>query len=351
MQSGYSQGWRLGACERIRQTLEQIHAPIPVREARVLYVPQLFEAIDWGVEAALRKHVRHVAVTRPEQVLEAADSFRPDLVLVLNGLHDFPQEHLGNIDELRRRGVKTAVWFADDPYLTDDTSRHAVHYDYVFTNELACLPLYQSIGCRQAHYLPLAVHTDLFRPIRPAPVYAYDICFIGMGFFNRIRLFDELAPFLQDKKVIIAGFNWHRLSRYAQMARFIQDRWIPVPETVHYYNGAKIVINLHRTIEPGIDNRNSGQWPAVSVNPRTFEMSACGAFQLTDVRSDLATHYAIGSEMAVYRNAGELMQLIDHYLKHEHERNVMAARGYRRTIRSHSFTERIGRLLDLADIR
>lgn len=347
MRDGYLQGWRLGACERVRQIITATQKQTAPLNARILYVPQFFEAIDWGVEAALRLRVQHVAVAAPQQMMEAVDSFQPDLVLVLNGLHFFPEDHLSNIDRLRQRGIRCAVWFADDPYLTDDSSRHAPHYDYVFTNEQACVPLYESLGVPHVHHLPLAVHPELFRPLRTNAEYAYDICFIGMGFQNRIRIFDEIAPYLQDKKVIMAGFNWQRLTRYPLLARFIQNRWIPVPETVHYYNGAKVVINMHRTVHPGMDNHNSGMWPAVSVNPRTFEISGSGAFQLSDVRDELQSLYAIGSEIEAYRDANELMQKIDHYLRHEEERNRVAVRGYRRTIRDHTFVERIGRLLAL----
>ncbi|WP_255570500.1 glycosyltransferase [Cohnella sp. CFH 77786] len=347
--AGWLEGWRLGACERIRQEIGT--EPIQKRNARVLYVPQKFEAIDCGVEEALRQLVSHVSVTAPEEMVETARSFKPDLVLVLNGLHIFPPDHPDHVDTVRRMGIPTAVWYADDPYLSDYTSRQAPHYDHVFTLEKACLPHYRSLGCRNVHYLPLAAHFDLYRPLRVKPQYRYDICFIGMGFRNRIRLIDEIAPYLMDKKVFIAGYNWHRLKHYSKLSPFIRNQWIDVPETVHFYNGAKIVINLHRADGAGPDNRNSRNWPGVSVNPRTFEIAACGAFQLTDYRDELPSHYAIGSEIAVYRNAEELVRQIEHYLTHDEERLQTAVRGYRRTVREHSFAGRISRLLDEMGIR
>jgi spore maturation protein CgeB len=348
--SGWQQGWRLGACQRILQ-----HIPLKkerIRDANILYVPQGFEAIDWGVAAALQRVVGNVRIVHSQsEMLRAAESFKPDAVLVMNGLHVFPPDHLEQVDAIRRMGIRTAIWFADDPYLSDETAQIAQHYDYVFTHERACVPLYASLGCKQVHHLPLAAHMELFRPMQVARGYWHDICFIGMGFRNRIRLFDEIAPYLQDKKVMIAGYNWKRLKRYPIMRRFIHHGWTQVPETVRYYNGAKIVINMHRTNEPGLDNRNSRNWPGESINPRTFEMAACGTLQLTDLRPELKEFYSIGSEIAVFANAQQLIRQIDYYLKHDQERLRMAARGYSRTLRDHSFSNRIEKLLDILDIR
>ncbi|AZS17113.1 hypothetical protein EI981_23465 [Paenibacillus lutimineralis] len=49
--------------------------------------------------------------------------------------------------------------------------------------------------------VPLAyIYTDLGNPFR--------------AFWNRVELFDLLAQFLQDKKVIIAGGHWDRLKHH-----------------------------------------------------------------------------------------------------------------------------------------
>ncbi|XID95702.1 glycosyltransferase [Paenibacillaceae bacterium WGS1546] len=340
---GWLDGWRLGACSGI-----DLGTPTPVpppREARILYVPQGFDAIDEGVIAALRNETAELRVSPAAEMRAQAELYRPDAVLVMNGLHVFPPDHLEQIDAIRRAGIPTAIWFVDDPYVTDVTVQVAPHYDYVFTHERSCVPLYQSCGCTHVYHLPLASHPGLFQPMAVPPPYRTDICFIGMAFWNRVELFDEIAPYLLDKKVLIGGKLWERMKHYPRLSKFVHDGWIPVPETAKYYNGAKIVINLHRTTEAGKDNLNGMNWPAESVNPRTFEMSACGTLQLTDLRQELPEHYEVGSEIAVFRDANDLVRQLEYYLTHEEERLWVAARGYRRTRRDHSFEDRIRRLL------
>ncbi|MFC5405504.1 CgeB family protein [Cohnella soli] len=340
--SGWSDGWRVGASKGIEAALQP---PSPTRRpARVLYVPQGFEAIDQGVIAALRNVAAEVHVSPAAEMVSQAERLRPDLVLVMNGLHVFPADHLEQIDGIRRLAIRTAIWFVDDPYVTDHTVRIAPRYDYVFTHERSCVQLYRSSGCSQVHHLPLAAHTETFMPMYVPQQYRNDICFIGMAFWNRVALFDEIAPYLQDKKVMIGGKLWERMDNYASIKRFVHDGWIEVPETVKYYNGAKIVINIHRTPEAGKDNLNSMNWHAESINPRTFEMASCGTLQLTDMRNELPEYYKVGSEIAVFHNAQSLIEQLDYYLTNEEERLRMAMRGFKRTKKDHTFEERLGRL-------
>jgi spore maturation protein CgeB len=150
--------------------------------------------------------------------------------------------------------------------------------------------------------------------------------------------------------VLIGGKLWERMTNYSLVSHFVNDGWIEVPETAKYYNGAKIVINLHRTTEAGKDNLNGINWQAESINPRTFEMAACASLQLTDVRQELPEYYDIGSEIAVFRDANDLVKQLEHYLSRDEERQWVAARGYRRTRRDHTFNNRIRRLLQTAGL-
>jgi len=345
---GWLDGWRLGACQGIDSAVR--HEAYPRSRARILYVPQGFEAIDRGVIEALQQEVAELRVAPASEMKLHAETFRPDAVLVMNGLHVFPEDHLEQIDAIRAMGIPALIWFVDDPYVTDVTVKVAPRYDIVFTHERSCLPLYHAHGCAKVYHLPLASHADWFRPMHVAPEYRSDICFIGMAFWNRVELFDEIAPYLEDKKVLIGGKLWDRMNNYPKLSRFVKDGWIEVPETVKYYNGAKIVINLHRTTEAGKDNLNGIGWHAESINPRTFEMAGCGVLQLTDLRQELPEHYEIGSEIGVFQDGQDLIRQLEHYLTHDEERQWVAAKGYRRTRKDHTFNDRIRRLLAAAGL-
>ena len=340
---GYQEGYRLGLCEAVKR----LNSPEvgACRPFKLMYVPQGFEAIDTGVTEALRLLVSELIICSPETMLEVAARESPGAVLVMNGLHVFPENHLDQIAEIRKLGIPTAIWFVDDPYFTEYTSVICLHYDHVFTHELGCVEFYRSLGATSVHYLPLCVNPQMFYPRRTGPQHQYDVVFIGNAFRNRTELFDELAPFLRGKKVLIAGGFWERLNTFEELSPFIKSGFIPPEETANYYSGAKLVINIHRPWEGGQDNRNTFQLPSRSINPRTYEISACGTMQLTDIREDLGSHYRPGHDLETFGSADELKHKIDYYLKHEKERRQYALRGLQATLRHHTFTARLPYLL------
>ncbi|WP_068620042.1 CgeB family protein [Paenibacillus tuaregi] len=340
---GYWEGYRFGGCQAVLGRIPV--QPPDLFNLRVLYVPQGFDAIDQSIIAALKESAAELEVSLPGGMLEKAVSMQPDLVLVMNGLHVFPPEHTQHVDQIRARGIKVAVWFVDDPYFSDDTALLAPHYDEVFTHELTGVQLYRELGCTRVHYLPLAAGPELYLPQQVGEQYQYDICFIGNAFWNRAALFDEMASFLQGKKVFIAGGFWERLHEGQKLSSFIRSGWIAPEETARYYNGAKIVINLHRPTEPGQDNRNSRGLAGSSINPRTYEISACGTLQITDVREDLTDYYRPGYDIETFSSTAELQEKIAYYLGNEQERAAVAWRSLLTTRKYHTYRDRISRLL------
>lgn len=341
--TGYQKGYRLGCCKTIRRLVLQ--DPLVYHDCKVLFIPQGLEAIDTGVIEGFRGLIRELIIGNAQEMQEIAQAYQPDLVLVMNGLHVFPDNHLDQINAIRAMGIKTAIWFADDPYYTDYTVKIAPSYDYVFTHEISCVSLYQSKGCQQVHYLPLAVRNTLYRPLEVSTKYMNDICFVGNAFPNRIEFFNSLVPYLANKKVMIVGAQWDRLKQYSLLAKQIHLEWIPIEETIKYYNGAKIVVNLHRGVQDRTYNRNSEGISGCSTNTRTFEINSCGVFQLTDVRDDLQSLYLAGVEIETYGSPLEFVHKADYYLSRDKERSQIAYRGFKRTLKDHTFRQRIHQLL------
>lgn len=345
---GYRAGWlegrRIGACGIISR-LTGFEAPL--MDVRVFYVRTglwSYEPLDTGIIDALRLLVREVFVLVPtDDAVALAKRHRPDLVLSLNSVECFG---LGQVDALREMGILTAAWFTDDPYYFDVTKHIAPRYDYVFTLEESCVPLYRELGCPYAFHMPLGANTALYAPKRRDASPGPDIVFIGSAFRGRIDFFDRIASYLRGKSVFIAGYWWERMSSYSMLKGKIRsDYWAPPHETAALYNKAKIVINLHRAIDDET-NRNTGLVPAFSVNPRSFEIGACAAFQLTDMRQGTSSYFTPGQEIATYGSPEELIGKAEHYLRHEEERNAIALQGYRRAMAEHTYPRRVRQLLE-----
>lgn len=348
--AGYRMGWSYG--QRLGRNESIVRSRVPlvttVRDLSVLCVTSgmglPFSPIDMAVEEALREQVRefHVCSPKDDLVLLTAQ-LRPQLVLVLLGMNVTPEI----VNSIRSLGSTTAVWYSDDPYYSDITRITSIHYDYVFTNELSCVEFYQMQGCKQVYHLPLAVDLKVFCPQRVHTGYFSDVCFIGSAYWHRVGFFDRIAPYLARRNVKIFGWWWDRLKQYSKLSHLIRTEWLSPEETAKYYNGAKIVINLHRSPHDESFNKNSTRVKALSTNPRTFEICGSGAFQLTDARQDLANLYGPGQELVTYSSAEELIQKIEYYLQHDEEREELARKGLQRTLRDHTFDHRVAVMLSV----
>ncbi|MBN2982669.1 CgeB family protein [Cohnella algarum] len=338
---GWDDGYHLGMCEAIvRRTPGYASPP---KNLRVLYIPQGFESVDRGVIEGLSQTVSALIVGNAETMADQAREHAPDLVLVMNGLHVFPADHLEQVARIRAMGCRTAIWFADDPYFTVETAEIAPHYDWVFTHELSCADWYRSLGCANVHYLPLAASIACYRPAHIEPQYRSDVCFIGTAFPNRALFFDRMAEFLAGLRTVIIGGLWEtRLANYSLLQDRIRPGFTSPDECAKYYAGAKIVLNLHRQTE---EEKNTANLPGKSINPRTYEIAASGALQLTDIREDLPLYYAPGREIAVYSSPEEAQHKIRYYLNRESERRSMAWNALVRTRKEHTYAHRLDRLL------
>lgn len=345
-QGGYDEGYLKGRADVI---VSRHATSFPFRQIHVLYVASgkgfPYSPLDEAISSTLRSMVSQVTVIEPGQpISEVAYQIMPDMVLVLDGM--FIQND--QLDAVRRQGIKTAVWLTDDPYYTDMTTENVSHYDYVFTLESNCIPYYQQLGCTQVHHLPFAAFPDHYRPSRKPSVPRREVSFIGSAYWNRIDFLSPIMERLMQRNTLINGIWWDRLPNFAAyQGRIEVNKWMGPEETAEAYNASKIVINLHRSHEDDSVNNNAVKIPAASPNPRTFEISACATLQLSDFRSDLAKFYTPGVEIETYSSPQELLDKIEYYLTHEKERREIALNALDRTMREHTYGNRVNEMLSI----
>ncbi|OIJ10405.1 hypothetical protein BKP37_17855 [Anaerobacillus alkalilacustris] len=321
-----------------------------LRNLKVLFVKSgggrngPFKDIDKYVIRTIDDLVKELYVVSPNGDIQyLVKKHQPDLILVLLGRY-LSKEKVKSFTNL---GVTTALWTGDDPYIIDIMSETARAFDYVFTNELNCVPYYQSIGCRNVSYLPLGVYEKVFEPKSGSipKLYQSDICFVGNAFSSRIELFDEIVPYLSNKNTKIVGNFWRKMKNYSLIKGSVRHTWISPIEAATYYNGAKIVLNIHRSADDKKFNLNESNIEAASINPRTFEIAACQAFQLTDIRKDLTNFYIPEKEIEIFSTPNELIEKINYYLEHDQERKEIARNGYTKTYMKHRYHVRLIQLL------
>jgi spore maturation protein CgeB len=344
---GWSHGHWFGRCEAVKQRAQPI---VVKRPLHVMFVTTgkgyPYSPLDHGIQETLKAIAMRVTIANPSQdIALIAAHARPDLMLVLDGMNMPPEKVLA----VRALGVKTAIWFTDDPYYTDITAGLAPHYDSIFTLERNCLPFYQQLGCDRVFYLPLGVFPPFFRPFNPRQALRGDLCFIGSAYWNRVYFFEKMIPLVSHRKLYISGLWWERLSNYSRYRRhFDTQAWQEPEKTCERYNANKIVINSHRAPDDELYNMNRAKIQAVSPNPRTFEIAASGTLQLTDRRQDLEQFYVPGEEVVTYDSPEDMANKAEYYLTHEAERQQIALKGLYRTMRDHTYVSRLNQLFDLA---
>lgn len=270
-----------------------------------------------------------------QAVLAKVETFAPDLVLAM------AQAPLSRqaLKRLRRDKVPTAMWFVEDREVFPYWKAFAPLYDLFaviqkgdFARQLA------DLGQPNSFYLPLAADPGVHRPLELSAVerrkYGSELSFVGAGYPNRRLAFRQLAGY----DLRIWGNDWDGETALAPYLQRDGAR-IETEEVVRIFNATTINVNLHSSVRPGT-LVGDGDF----VNPRTFELAACGAFQLVDRRALLPELFAEG-ELALFSDMDELLRGVEFYRVHPEERAEVAAKGRARVLAEHTYAHRMQTLL------
>ncbi len=262
----------------------------------------------------------------------------PDLIIAV------AQAPLGKeaLSRLKALNAPLVFWFVEDFRVLSYWEKIVQHYDYIFTIQRGAF--FEKLKCNEVknyYYLPQACapekHCMLTMPDEEKKHFGSDLSFMGAGYYNRKALFEKLIDF--DFK--IWGSEWEMASPVGRLVQKDGTR-INEDECVKIYNAAKINLNLHSS------SFHEGVNPIGDfVNPRTFEIAACGGFQLVDYRSELPELFEIGKELVCYKDLDELRSLIKYYLRNPEEKAEIAARGQLRAKRNHTFENRMREMLSI----
>jgi spore maturation protein CgeB len=86
---------------------------------------------------------------------------------------------------------------------------------------------------------------------------------------------------------------------------------------------------------------------AYAGNARLFEATGVGTLLVTDWKQNLHEMFEPGKEVVCYRTAEECAEMIQYYLEHKEEREAIARAGQQRTLRDHTFYNRMQEFADI----
>lgn len=264
--------------------------------------------------------------------------FEPDLVLCLAQAPVSRQL----LKTLARDKVTTAMWFVEDYRVFPYWRAVAPLYDFFFVIQKE--PFFEKLAAAgaRAAYLPLAALPSFHRPLGEEELsvaerrhYGSAVSFMGAGYPNRRRAFRQLSHL--DFK--IWGSDWNG---EVSLAPFLQDGGarIEPEQAVKIFNASAINLNLHSSVQAK-ELVPAGDF----VNPRTFEIACCGAFQLVDRRGLLPELFR-EDELATFTSMPELLDAIPYYLARPDERRELAMRGRARVLAEHTYQHRMAALVE-----
>jgi spore maturation protein CgeB len=199
----------------------------------------------------------------------------------------------------------------------------------------------KSRGVKNYACLPLAADLEAYHPLELTPEEkrrcGAALAFVGAGYYNRRQFFQGLSDF--DFK--IWGSEWDLNS---PLGLCIQNQAARVSEedSVKIFNASRINLNLHSSpFHAGINPQGD------YLNPRVFDLAACGAFQLVDWRAQLPEFFTPGKELAVFTSLAEAREKILYYLAHEDERLLLAANARERVLKEHTYARRLAGALEI----
>lgn len=298
-----------------------------------IYDPVRMQIDDLSSDKRARGRLAGLMVTlMAESILARALDRAVDLVWLVAQSPMTP----GVAASLKKAGIPTAFWFVEEWQLLTYWQEWAPIYDYFFhIQQGAFSKALNERGVKRGKYLPLAadpfVHRSLDLNGEEIAEYGSEASHIGAGYRNRRQVFSGFKDF----EFKLWGNDWDGVGVLAKSLQRGGAR-LSTEESIKVFNATKVNINLHSSqFHDGVNP--DGDY----LNPRTFEIASCDAFQLVDHRTDLASQFTPGEEMVTFRDAAEIPSMVKYYLDHESERQAVADRSRKRVLEEHTYDLRM----------
>lgn len=188
--------------------------------------------------------------------------------------------------------------------------RQYIHeFEHVFVHTSRTIPTLQVLGLRRVEALVWPHFPSIYRPV-PNVDKDIDVLFVGLVTAHRVDVLQNVA---RKFKVTVRENFFH--SNYAVL-----------------YSRAKVVLNIHCT-------------PLRNLECRVIEALGCGAFLLTEALDP--DDVLLDRQHLVVFNEENVLELLDHYLQHETDRERIARAGHAE-VQKYRVEKQIERILDVA---
>ena len=249
------------------------------------------------------------------------------------------------VKSLRKADIVTVYWFVEDFRRFPYWQQVCNNFDYFFMIQKGEFEQVLQRRCNSIWgWFPMAAERNTHKSISVSQqdfdFYHADVSFMGAAYPNRVNFFSRLSNDLQIKdKFKIWGSGWdNQLLPYVNLP--LNDCRISIEQSNIIYQTSKINVNLHSSM-----NNEMFDTFGDFVNPRTFEIAACGGFQLVDDRESVRELFEPDQEIVLFSSIEEAEDKIKFYLKNEHLREKIAKAGQDKVLKFHTYDLRLQNML------
>jgi hypothetical protein len=264
-----------------------------------------------------------------ETFLRQVNELEPDVVYVQN--LNAPSDEA--LRQLRARGVFVAGQIASEAPAADRLRM----FDLILTSFPHFVERFEDVGVPSA-YFRIGFDPRVLDALDATPASQHEIVFVGaLNGIRHRRGNKALARAARSLPVQFWGYDTRG--------------WPPWSPIRRRYRGEAWGIDMYRVLHGSrvVLNRHIGAAGPYANNMRLYEATGVGALLLTDEKVNLAELFEPGREVVTYRTAEDLAERARHYLEHEDERRAVAAAGQARTLRDHTYAERMKELVGILE--
>jgi len=251
------------------------------------------------------------------------------------------------MSDISRAGIVSIYWFVEDFRRMQYWKDICNSFDYFFMIQKGEFETLLETTCHKIWgWFPVAADTQSHLPthlsLTDTQFYGSDISFMGAAYPNRVRFFSHFPK--NNLKLWGTGWSDSELSGYNVP---LADQRITPQQSNIIYQATKININLHSSNDGYLDTAIFDEYGDF-VNPRTFEIAACGGFQLVDDRPAIRELFDVDTDIVIFSSVEEALDKAKFYLKNETKRQQIAKNAQQKVYQYHTYKNRLQNMLTVA---
>jgi hypothetical protein len=205
-------------------------------------------------------------------------------------------------------------------------------FDLILSSFPHFVERFKQQGMRSA-YFSIGFEPRVLQHIRKAE--SYDVVFVGGLSRNHSERINFLEQVAKRVRLDWWGYGIENLDYDSPLqASYRGLAW--AAEMYEKLYNSRIALNHHINVAENCAN-----------NMRLYEATGVGSLLLTDFKENLAHLFRLGKEIIAYHSPEECVELIQYYLAHEDERQAIAEAGQQRTLREHTYYQRMQEFVEL----